>query len=130
MKTELLNAIENACDDAIEPGWCDDGDCADPVSESTYLLAKLFVQALPDDLPAPQRVVVSPNGGIDIEWCPHTPQRAVYVRIDDNGIDWAAIDSGEPRSGDVYPPDCSELAELIRRIAGDTGEAIMNESAK
>ena len=114
MKGRLLELIEDACDEASRPGW--DGDGGEPVSEATYSLAKLFAQSLPDDLPAPQRVIVSHNGGIGIEWCPHTPQRAVYVSICGDGIDWAVIEFGKPCSGQIDLPDCRELVEAIRRI--------------
>ncbi len=63
MKGRLLELIEGACDEASRPGR----DGGEPVSEATYSLAKLFAQSLPDDLPAPQRVIVSHNGGIGIE---------------------------------------------------------------
>lgn len=107
-----LRAVTEECS---EPNW--DGYGAEPITETSYLLAHNFLLALPIGSLAPV-VSATPDGQLTLEWY-HSPFRVLSISFDPEGLlHYAALLGPASRYGvePLYGNVPRTIAELIRQI--------------
>jgi hypothetical protein len=79
-KQDALNDLYATFAESCSPGW--DAYDASAACYESYLRAKLFIEALPANFPAPE-VAVDPDGEISLEWY-SKPGRVFSISIGSN----------------------------------------------
>ena len=91
-----------------QPGW--EGEDSDAVDRETLMIAKEFVESLPEAYRTPT-ISGEPDGHISLEWYVH-PRRILTVSINPNGIlHWAALIGAEDPRG-----SCPFYGEMPRTL--------------
>lgn len=84
----VFNELFQIVKECREPNW--DGYGAQPVSDTTYQLAQIFLEALPLGMPAPS-IGAEPDGHLTVEWF-RSPRRTLSVSISPEGdLHYAAL---------------------------------------